>query len=103
VFDAYIGTTGGVFRLRDEALEPLGLESERVSAIHAWREDDALALLAGSYGNGLVRSADGGRSWSRVQSGTWVCEPVDGDEDLHHITGDPNDPRCSTQRWARHS
>ena len=186
MFDAYIGTTGGVFRLRDEALEPLGLESERVSAIHAWREDDALAILAGSYGNGLFRSADGGRSWSRVQSGlsasvvrflapdpgdagtllagtepariyrshdggltwqeldgvrridghehwflpyspragavrnvyappgrtgrllasvevggllrsdddggTWVCEPVDGDEDLHHITGDPDDP-----------
>jgi photosystem II stability/assembly factor-like uncharacterized protein len=186
MFDAYIGTTGGVFRLRDAVLEALGLESERVSAIHAWHERDAVTVLAGSYGNGLFRSADGGRSWSLVEVGlsasafrflgpdpgragallagteparifrsedggvtwqelggithiegherwflpyspragavrniyvppgragrllaavevagllrsgddgrTWVCEPVDGDEDLHHITGHPHDP-----------
>jgi photosystem II stability/assembly factor-like uncharacterized protein len=176
VFDAYIGTTSGVHRLRDGALEPLGLDGERIMAIHA-RDG---AVLAGSYGNGLFRSTDEGRSWSRVEAGltasafrflgpvggallagteparifrsddggatwseldgitridaherwflpyspragavrniyggdgrllaaaevagllrsedggaTWVCEPVDGDDDLHHVTGHPDDP-----------
>jgi photosystem II stability/assembly factor-like uncharacterized protein len=188
MFDAYIGTANGAFRLRGGAVESLGLAAERVSAIHAWRENDAIAVLAGSYGNGLFRSADGGRNWSRVDAGltasafrfiapdpghpgallagteparifrsgdvgetweeldgiariegherwflpyspragaarnvyappgragrllaaaevagllrseddgrTWVCEPVteDGDEDIHHITGHPDDP-----------
>jgi hypothetical protein len=54
MFDAYIGsTTTGVFRLRDATLEPLGLESEHVSAIHASRDRDAVTVLAGTYGNGL--------------------------------------------------
>jgi hypothetical protein len=186
VFDAYIGTTNGAFRLSDDALEALGLEAARISAIHAWREGDALVVLAGSYGNGLFRSADGGRTWSTVDAGltastfrflapdpghpgallagteparifrsedggltwreldgitridgherwflpyspragavrnvyappgrgfrlfaavevagllrtddggrSWVCESVDGDEDLHYITGHPHDP-----------
>jgi hypothetical protein len=69
MFDAYVGTTSGGFRLRDDALEALGLEAERVSAIHAWREGDAVVVLAGSYGNGLFRSADGGRTWSTVDAG----------------------------------
>jgi photosystem II stability/assembly factor-like uncharacterized protein len=33
---------------------------------------------------GLLRSDDGG--------GTWVCETVAGDEDIHHVTGHPEDP-----------
>src|SRR4051794_33916352 len=69
LFDTYIGTTGGAFRLRDGALEPLGLEAERVSAIHAWHDGEAATVLAGTYGNGLFRSADGGRTWSRAQDG----------------------------------
>jgi photosystem II stability/assembly factor-like uncharacterized protein len=188
MFDAYIGTTHGAFRLRDGALEPLGLAAEHVSAIHAWGDGDATTVLAGTYGNGLFRRADGGGSWSRVEAGltasafrfitpdpghpgalltgteparifrsedggqtwqelegiaridgnerwflpyspragaarnvygppgragrllaaaevagllrseddgrTWVCEPVteDGDEDIHHVTGHPDDP-----------
>lgn len=175
MFGAYIGTTRGVFGLRDGELEPLGLDGERIMALHAWDG----TVLAGSYGNGLFRSTDEGRSWSRVEAGltasafrflghvggtlfagtepariyrsgdggvtwqeldgitriegherwflpyspragavrnvhggnglllaaaevagllrseddgrTWVCEPVDGDEDLHHITGHPDD------------
>src|SRR5918994_1447309 len=78
--DALLGTTNGLFRLHDGALEPLGLDAHSVTAVHA--TDDA--LLAGSYGDGLFRSADGGE--------TWVCEPVAGDEDVHHVTGHPDDP-----------
>jgi photosystem II stability/assembly factor-like uncharacterized protein len=40
-------------------------------------------LVAGEVA-GLLRSDDGGRSW--------VCEPVDGDEDIHQVTGHPDDP-----------
>ena len=36
-----------------------------VTALHA--SDDA--LLAGTYGDGLFRSADGGRSWERIEAG----------------------------------
>jgi hypothetical protein len=52
MFDAYLGTTTGVFRSRGAALEALGLPSEHVSAIHARREGDGVTVLAGSYGNG---------------------------------------------------
>jgi photosystem II stability/assembly factor-like uncharacterized protein len=169
--EAFLGTTSGVLRLRDGALEPLGLEGRSVTALHA--SDDA--LLAGTYGDGLFRSGDGGNSWERVDAGsmastfrfvtaelagseparvyrsadggrsweeldgitripghehwylpyspragaarnayvsgdrllvaaevagllrsddggrTWVCEPVAGDEDVHHVTGHPDD------------
>jgi photosystem II stability/assembly factor-like uncharacterized protein len=177
VFDAYIGTTSGVYGLAGGALELLGLEGERVMAVHAAGD----TVLAGTYGDGLFRSTDEGRSWARVEAGltasafrflgsvggallagteparifrsddggaswheldgitridgherwflpyspragavrnihspraglllaaaevagllrseddgrTWVCEPVDGDDDLHHITGHPDDP-----------
>ncbi len=68
-FDTYIGTTAGVHRLRDAALEPLGLEAERVSAIHAWRDGGSTTVLAGTYGNGLFLGVDGGSSWARVEAG----------------------------------
>jgi hypothetical protein len=169
--DAFLGTTSGVLRLHEGALEPLGLGGRNVTALHA--SDDA--LLAGSYGDGLFRSADGGRSWERIDAGltastfrfvtadlagteparvyrspdggwswqelegitripgheqwflpyspragaarnayvsgerllvaaevagllrsddggrSWICEPVAGDEDVHHVTGHPDD------------
>jgi photosystem II stability/assembly factor-like uncharacterized protein len=69
VFDTFIGTTTGIHRLCDGALESLGLESERISAVHAWAARDAVSILAGSYGNGLFRSGDAGRRWSRVDAG----------------------------------
>jgi hypothetical protein len=49
--DAFLGTTSGVLRLHEGALEPLGLGGRSVTALHA--SDDA--LLAGSYGDGLFR------------------------------------------------
>src|SRR5215210_4191574 len=67
--DAFLGTTSGVLRLRDGALEPLGLEGRRVTALHA--SDDA--LLAGTYGDGLFRSADGGRTWKLIEAGLTAC------------------------------
>src|ERR671932_843625 len=186
MFDAYLGTTSGVYRLSHAAAEPLGLAFERIWAIHAWRDGGQVTILAGSYGNGLYRSEDGGATWSRADEGltasafrclgpdpltpgallagteparlfqsydggrtwrelagitriegherwflpyspragavrnvyappgragrlfasvevggllrsddggeTWVCEPVLEDEDIHHITGHPDDP-----------
>src|SRR5215203_6965643 len=41
-------------------------------------------LLVAAEVAGLLRSEDGGR--------TWVCEPVAGDEDVHHVTAHPQDP-----------
>jgi photosystem II stability/assembly factor-like uncharacterized protein len=150
----------------------VGLERESVTALHA--EGDV--LLAGTYGGGLFRSPDGGRSWEHIEAGltastfrfvsghlagtepaqvyrssdggrsweefeeitripgherwflpyspragaarnasvsgdrllvaaevagllrsddggrTWVCEPVAGDEDVHHVSAHPRDP-----------
>src|SRR5215216_2736241 len=172
MLDAFLGTTSGVLRLRGGALEGLGLDGHSVTALHA--SDDA--LLAGTYGDGLFRSGDGGRHWERIEAGltastfrfvsaelagteparvyrsadggisweelegitripghqqwflpyspragaarnahvsgdrmlvaaevagllrsddggaSWVCEPVAGDEDIHHVTGHPDDP-----------
>jgi photosystem II stability/assembly factor-like uncharacterized protein len=170
--DTFLGTTSGVLRLHDGAPEPLGLDGHSVTALHA--SDDA--LLAGTYGDGLFRSAGGERTWERIEAGltestfrfvtaelagteparvyrssdggqsweglegitriaghehwflpyspragaarnayvsgdrllvaaevagllrsddggrTWVCEPVAGDEDVHHVIGHPDDP-----------
>jgi photosystem II stability/assembly factor-like uncharacterized protein len=69
VFHTYIGTTNGVHVLRDDELKPLGLEDERIMAIHAWADDETTIVLAGSNGHGLYRSADGGGSWSSVKPG----------------------------------
>lgn len=41
-------------------------------------------LLVAAEVAGLLRSDDGGESW--------VCEPVDGDEDIHQVTTHPDDP-----------
>lgn len=85
MFDTYIGTTGGVYRLRDGAVEPLGLAAERVWAIHAWRDGGALTILAGSYGNGMYRSEDGGATWSAANTGLTASA-------FRCIAPDPLDP-----------
>jgi photosystem II stability/assembly factor-like uncharacterized protein len=63
--DAFLGTASGVLRLRDGALEPLGLAGHSVTALHASSD----VLLAGTYGDGLFRSAGGGRTWERIEAG----------------------------------
>lgn len=63
MFDTYVGTASGVYRV-DGGAHHLGLPDERVSAIHAFRDGrGATVLLAGTYGNGLFRSDDEGRTW----------------------------------------
>ena len=69
MFDTYLGTTDGVYRLRDGVVASLGLAGERISAIHAWGDDGAVTVLAGSYGDGLFRSADDGATWEGVEAG----------------------------------
>ncbi len=69
MFDTYIGATSGVYRLHGGVIEPLGLAAERIWAIHAWRDGDVLTILAGSYGNGMYRSEDGGATWSPANAG----------------------------------
>src|SRR4051794_18111892 len=41
-------------------------------------------MLVAAEVAGLLRSDDAGLAW--------VCEPVAGDEDVHHVTGHPDDP-----------
>ena len=66
MFDTFAGTRTGVLRL-DGGVQPLGLTDQRISAVHAFhgRAGDVV-ILAGTYGNGLYRSADGGRTWALV-------------------------------------
>lgn len=82
---AVLGTNSGVYRLRGE-LEPLGLTDQRISAIYAWQNSNGTTtILAGSYGNGLFRSEDGGARWAPVGDGltapafrTIGPDPLDG-------------------------
>lgn len=69
MFNTYIGTTNGVYQLSRGDLQPLGLEGERIWAIHAWHDGDTDVVLAGSYGNGMFRSTDGGQNWSPANDG----------------------------------
>jgi photosystem II stability/assembly factor-like uncharacterized protein len=85
MFDTWIGTRSGIRRLRDGVLEPLGLDEEHISAVHAWRDGDATSVLAGSYGHGLYRSVDDGTTWSRVEEG--LTAPA-----LRCIGPDPTQP-----------
>jgi photosystem II stability/assembly factor-like uncharacterized protein len=69
-FVSYLGTTHGVYRLDANGVTPLGLEPQRVSAIHAWRAPSGeVVILAGSYEEGLFRSVDGGASWTPANEG----------------------------------
>jgi photosystem II stability/assembly factor-like uncharacterized protein len=67
--DTYIGTTTGVYRLTNGAVEPLGLQAERISALYGWRDGGGTVLLAGSYGNGMYRSEDDGGTWLPANAG----------------------------------
>lgn len=67
---AVLGTETGVVRLQHGELQQLGLADQRISAVHAWQSPaGATVILAGSYGNGLFRSEDGGVKWTPVSDG----------------------------------
>jgi photosystem II stability/assembly factor-like uncharacterized protein len=91
---AYLGTDSGVVLLTDGRVEPLGLEGRRVSALYAQRAvSGEVVLLAGTYGDGLFRSEDGGRNWSPASDG--LTTPV-----LRTIAPDPSLPTallCGTE------
>lgn len=68
--NAVLGTDAGVVRLQHGELRPLGLADQRISAVHAWQDrTGATVILAGSYGNGLFRSEDGGAHWTPAGDG----------------------------------
>ncbi len=67
---ALIGTTNGIHRLDHDALTSLELRGHRISAVQAHREPSGtLIMLAGTYGDGLYRSDDDGRTWARIDQG----------------------------------
>lgn len=85
MYDIYLGTTSGVYRMSGSELQSLGLTEHRVSAIHSWREDGNDIVLAGSYGEGLFRSTDSGMSWEPVEAGLTA-------QAFRTISPDPLDP-----------
>ena len=56
-------------RLRGGRLELAGLVGHHVSAVAVPRDGGQAVVLAGTYGDGLFRSADDGASWERVEAG----------------------------------
>ena len=93
LYDTYISGKG-VYCLDGSGLRSLGLEDRRVSAIHAWRDQRGeVVVLAGTYGNGIFRSEDGGEHWSEANEG--LSAPV-----LRTIQPDPTAPGaiiCGTE------
>lgn len=86
MYDTFLGTESGVYRMSGTELQSLGLAGHRISAIHAWSGVDADVVLAGTYGEGLFRSVDGGMTWEPVDAGltapafrTIVPDPLDPD------------------------
>lgn len=69
MFQSFVGTGAGVLHL-DGKVNRLGLSDRRISAIHAFHDRTGdVVILAGSYGNGLFRSADHGRTWTLIVDG----------------------------------
>jgi hypothetical protein len=67
---AVLGTRAGIYRWDDSSLISLGLADQDVSAVHAFDDQaGSLVLLAGSYGDGLFRSDDGGETWQASNEG----------------------------------
>ena len=89
-----LGTRTGVYRLDDHTLKPIGLQDRNVSAVLAFMNSHGTpVILAGTYGDGLFRSEDEGRTWNSVGDGLTV--PA-----FRTITPDPTVPGailCGTE------
>jgi photosystem II stability/assembly factor-like uncharacterized protein len=72
----------GITRIRGHEQWYLPYSPRAGAARNAYVSGDRVLVAAEVAG--LLRSEDGGE--------TWVCEPVEGDEDVHHVTGHPDDP-----------
>ncbi len=69
MLETFVGTTAGVLRMGRQA-ELIGLAGQRVSAIHAFHDRAGrVVILAGTYGKGLFRTTDGGRTWAGISEG----------------------------------
>ena len=74
MFRTYIGTPSGVYGLEGEELTYLGLEGQPIWAVYAFNGDEGKGpeqdtVLAGSYGEGVFRSTDGGATWAPASDG----------------------------------
>lgn len=72
MFRTYLGTNKGVARMSDGKLQPIGLEDQDIWAIHAvdtTGDAQSDTILAGSYGDGVFRSQDGGHTWVEANEG----------------------------------
>lgn len=86
MLNAFLGTKTGVCRLVNGDVEYLGLDNERISAIHTFMTAGGnRRILAGSYESGLFRSDDEGRSWTEVTNGfSPICVRWIGDDPLNN-------------------
>lgn len=83
---AYLGCRDGVYRLDGDELTSLGQAGMRFWAILAWPGGDGHdVVLAGSYGQGIVRSEDSGASWVEANEGL-------NDTALRCLQPDPHEP-----------
>ncbi len=74
MFRTYLGTQAGVYRLDGGNPICLGLKDHTFWAIYAFNDADNPVqekdtVLAGSYGEGIFRSADGGQTWASANEG----------------------------------
>ncbi len=88
MFRTYIGAQSGVHKLDGEGLTYLGLEEHTFWAIYAFNDAEGHVpekdtVLAGSYGQGIFRSTDGGATWASANDGltatalrTFMADPT---------------------------
>lgn len=74
MFRTYLGTRSGIYRFDAKGLTHLGLAEYRFWAIYAYNESSDHSpehdtILAGSYGQGIFRSTDGGAHWVPANEG----------------------------------
>jgi photosystem II stability/assembly factor-like uncharacterized protein len=84
MLDLLAGTAAGVFQIRNGEIARHCLSDFRISAVHVSGSGGAQIFLAGTYGQGVFRSEDGGEHWSKATDGmdatairTLITDPFD--------------------------